>query len=51
MAILKMKIGVNKNILTVCDKWPKDYLCKMWGENVCSGVRYGCECTVQGGFI
>ena len=30
----------------VCSKWPKDHLCKIWGENVCSGARYGCECNV-----
>ena len=34
------------NVLTVCSKWPKDYLCKIWGENIPSGARYGCECNV-----
>ena len=30
----------------VCSKWSKDYLCQIRAENVCSGVRYGCECNV-----
>ena len=29
-----------------CSKWPKVYLCKIWGENVRFGVRYGCKCNV-----
>ena len=35
-----------EEILTVCSKWPKDSLCKIWGENVRSGAIYGCECNV-----
>ena len=35
-----------RNVLTVCSKWPKDHLCKIWGKNVRSGARYGCECSV-----
>ena len=37
---------ISRNVLTVCSKLPKDYPCQVWGKNVRSGARYGCECNV-----
>ena len=42
--ISETKIGAKKK--TEWRKWPKDHLCRIWGENIRSGVRYGCECNV-----
>ena len=34
--------------LTYYSKFPKDYLCKTSGKNVCSGARYGCDGNDEG---
>ena len=41
--ISETKISAKKKCI---NGMSKDRLCKIWGENVRSGTRYGCECNV-----
>ena len=43
MNISETKITAKKKCI---NDMSKDRLCKVWGENVRSGARYGCKCNV-----